>query len=48
MYINHPDSDKGNFLIAYVTFDGKFSVTATLFKKYLNPYLQFTNILFNV
>ena len=24
MYINHPDSDKGNLIIAYVTLDGKF------------------------
>ena len=30
MYINHPDSDKGDFIIAYVTLDGKFSVTAIL------------------
>ena len=31
MYINHPDSDKGNLIIAYVTLDGKFYVTAILF-----------------
>ena len=31
MYINHPDPDKGNLIIAYVTLDGKFSVTAILF-----------------
>ena len=31
MYINHPDSDKGDLIIAYVTLDGKFSVTAILF-----------------
>ena len=48
MYINHPDSDKGNLIIAYVTLDGKFSVTAILFTEYPNPHLQFTNILFNV
>ena len=28
VYINHPDSDKGNLTIAYVTLDGKFPVTA--------------------
>ena len=32
MYINHPDSDKGNLIIAYVTLDGKFSITAILFR----------------
>ena len=26
--INHPDSDKGNLTIAYVTLDRKFPVTA--------------------
>ena len=31
MYIKHADSDKGNLIIAYVTLDGKFSVTAILF-----------------
>ena len=31
MYINDPESDKGNLIIAYVTLDGKFSDTATLF-----------------
>ena len=31
MYINHPDSDKGNLIIAYVTLDGNFFVTAILF-----------------
>ena len=31
MYINHPDSDEGNLIIAYVTVDGKFSVTVILF-----------------
>ena len=31
MNINHTDFDKGNLIIAYVTLDGKFSVTATLF-----------------
>ena len=31
MYINNPDSDKGNLIIAYVTSDGKFSVAAILF-----------------
>ena len=30
MYINHPDYNKGNLIIAYVTLDGKFSVTAIL------------------
>ena len=57
MYINHPDSDKGNLIIAYVTLDGKFSVTlhpitlhslTSYSQKYPNPHLQFTNILFNV
>ena len=31
VYINHPDYDKGNLIIAYVTLDSKFSVTAILF-----------------
>ena len=31
MYINHPDSDKDNLIIAYVTLDGNFFVTAILF-----------------
>ena len=31
VYINYPDYDKGNLIIAYVTLDGKFSVTAVLF-----------------
>ena len=31
VFINHPDSDKGNLIIAYVTLDGKSSVTAILF-----------------
>ena len=30
MYINNPDADKGNLIIAYVTLNGKFSVTAIL------------------
>ena len=30
MYINHPDYGKGNLIIAYVTLDGKFSITAIL------------------
>ena len=37
VYINHPDSDKGNLLIAYVTLDHKFPITAfvavSLFKE---------------
>ena len=37
MYINHPESDKGNLIIAFVTLDGKFSVTAILFAEYPNP-----------
>ena len=48
MYINTSDSDKGNLIIAYVTLDGNFSVTATLFTEISNPHLQFTNIRFNV
>ena len=28
VYINHPDSDKDNLTIAYVTLDHKFPVTA--------------------
>ena len=28
LYINFPDYDKGNLMIAYVTLDGKLSVTA--------------------
>ena len=31
MYINHSDSDKDNLIIAYVTLDDKYSVSATLF-----------------
>ena len=31
MYINHPDFDKGNLIIAYVTLGGIFSVTAIVF-----------------
>ena len=31
MYINHSDSDKGSLITAYVTLDGKFSITAILF-----------------
>ena len=31
MYRNHPDSDKDNLIIAYVTLDSKFSITAILF-----------------
>ena len=31
MYINYPDSDEGNLIIAYVIIDGKFSVTVILF-----------------
>ena len=31
VYINHPDYDKGNLIIAYVTLDDKFYVTAILF-----------------
>ena len=31
VYINHPDYDKGNLIIVYVTLDGRFSVTAILF-----------------
>ena len=37
MYINLPDSDKGNLMIAYVTLDRKFPVSAfvavSLFKE---------------
>ena len=37
MYINHPDSDKDNLIIAYVTLARKFPVTAfvavSLFKE---------------
>ena len=37
VYINHPDSDKGNLTIAYVILDRKFPVTAfvavSLFKE---------------
>ena len=28
VYINHPESDKGNLMIAYVTLDRKFPGTA--------------------
>ena len=28
VYINHPDSDKGNLTIAYITLDRKFPDTA--------------------
>ena len=28
VYINHPDSDKGNLMIAYVTLGRKFLITA--------------------
>ena len=31
VYINHPDYDKSNLIIAYVTLDGKVSVNAILF-----------------
>ena len=37
VYINHPDSDNGNLIIAYVTLGRKFPVTAfvavSLFKE---------------
>ena len=37
VYINHPDSDKGNLMIAYITLDRIFPVTAfiavSLFKE---------------
>ena len=31
VYLNHPDFDKSNLMIVYVTLDGKVSVTAILF-----------------
>ena len=47
VYINHPDTDKGNLMIAYVTLDRKFPVTAFVVVSLFTD-LQFTNILFNV
>ena len=50
MYINHPDSDNGNLIIAYATLDVMLNVPLVrpYSQKYPNPHLQFINILFNV
>ena len=32
-YIKHPDTNKDNLMIAYVTLDRKFPVTVSLFKE---------------
>ena len=42
VYLNHPDSDKGNLMIAYVTLDRAFSVTAFVAVSILKDVSRYT------